>query len=130
MGEEEVNIDTDLYDKQNADRENLQMAQMMMVEVQPWDNPIIHLERHTVFEKQPHFTKLMEQDPTAKDRFEQHKRFHEMQLFQAMAPPGGPTPPQIQPTEAGMAAPPGEPMPVPMESPPATTVAPGGGSIT
>jgi hypothetical protein len=101
LGTEEGVINEEQLDKQAARRENLQLMDGLELEINPWDNDLIHLDQHTLFEKQPDFKKLATPEDIA--RFETHKARHQLRVQAVMQPQSQGLPPEEQaPEEAEM----------------------------
>lgn len=101
LGTDEGVIDEEQLDRQNARRENLQMMDGLQLEINPWDNDLVHLEQHTNFQKLPDFAKLA--TPEVISAFEMHKARHQLRVQQVMMAQQPGMPPEEQaPPEAEM----------------------------
>jgi hypothetical protein len=104
-------------DQRQAQRENLQMLQGVQVQVNSWDEHMIHVAEHNNERKKQRFENAPDQ---VKQWFETHVRTHQMQMQMMQQQMGGAPP--------GAPAPPGGPHPVtsPVEMPPINPLQGGG----
>jgi hypothetical protein len=138
LGSDELIYNDEQLDRQMAGQENILMAQGVQVEINPWDNDVVHMEELRRFQKQPEFKDMLRTQPQALEFFETHFNQHALRYQQMTAPPAPQAAPPAQQgpppegAEEGMeAAPPdmgaeaGPPFPD-QEMPPA----PGGEPLT
>lgn len=118
LGTEEPAMNDEAQDRQNAMHENMQMSQGFLVETNPWDNDMVHMDELRRYQKQPEFQELVKMNPMVVQVFEQHFSMHAMKVQSMMAPPV----PQGDPNQQDMAnnAPPaaGGPSPEQIQAPP------------
>lgn len=105
LGTEEPLIVADNLDRQNARRENWQMAQGVMVEPNAFDEPGIHWEEHMLFQKGAEYAKIIGVNHMVRQAFEYHMAMTHAQM-QPLLSAAGPVP--TQPTLEGPPTPPME----------------------
>lgn len=96
FGAEEPVMNDEQLDRQLAGRENILMSQGMQVEINPWDDDVIHMEELRRYQKQPEFQDLLKTMPQALESFEAHFNQHALRYQQMTAPPPAPGAPAPQ----------------------------------